>query len=586
MEEFQVLLERVLIATQDSGPLHGQSLNLTAKEKLPEEDVQAYKYWLMDHSREDNFEALEEWVELRVQVMEEAKEETNGIGKKTDNRAEQKKRFRGFNTRFTTRSCIVPNCKEDHPPWVCRAFKDLPVLKRKELITKTGRCYCCLAAGHRSKDCTKARQCGVGGCPSKGHSSYLHVSPPKHKDDVGGHLRPDAPIYVPPGQSNQNREAPHNEKTRDDHLPQTNFQPQERTHNTTKVENVSLMVIPALVSNGNRELKVNVMLDPCSTSSYVSEEAAEELGLHGQNVNLTIAGTGGIEIQKRSRRVELNVTSLDRSFTTPVQAHVLDNIASDTPAIQWSELKEKWPHLHKIPFDNVSRRQQIDVMLGSDNPVFHYVLEEVRGSQPSDPIARLTNLGWVCFGPTLVNEFRHNSRSHFTRTYRTCHVDQQPPPDDILRKFWELEALGIKETSEKQAMTADEREATATVAGSLKFENGLYEVGIPWKDGEPNLTNNYEAALLRLQSQEKSLRKKDPSILEAYSKVFKDYEKKGYIQKVPKSEVEQQWFLPHFPVIKPSKDTTKVRVVFDAAMKHDRKSLMTVYSQVRNYNEK
>jgi hypothetical protein len=41
MEEFQVLLERVLIATQDSGPLYGQSLNLTAKEKLPEEDVQA-----------------------------------------------------------------------------------------------------------------------------------------------------------------------------------------------------------------------------------------------------------------------------------------------------------------------------------------------------------------------------------------------------------------------------------------------------------------------------------------------------------------------------------------------------------------
>ena len=152
---------------------------------------------------------------------------------------------------------------------------------------------------------------------------------------MGGQLRPDAPTYVPPGQSNQSREAPHNDKTRDDNLPLTNFQPQERTHNTTKVENVSLMVIPALVNNGKRELKVNVMLDPCSTSSYVSEEVAEELGLHGQNVNLTIAGTGGIEIQKRSRRVELNVTSLDKSFTTPVQAHVLYNIANDTPAIQW-----------------------------------------------------------------------------------------------------------------------------------------------------------------------------------------------------------------------------------------------------------
>jgi hypothetical protein len=84
----------------------------------------------MDHSREDNLEALEEWVEVRVQVMEEATEETNGIGKKTENRAEQKKRFRGFNTKLTTRCCIAPNCKEDHPPWVCKAVKDLPVLKR------------------------------------------------------------------------------------------------------------------------------------------------------------------------------------------------------------------------------------------------------------------------------------------------------------------------------------------------------------------------------------------------------------------------------------------------------------------------
>jgi hypothetical protein len=48
MEEFQVLLERALIATQDSGPLHGQSLNLTAKEKLPDEDEDASLQILAD----------------------------------------------------------------------------------------------------------------------------------------------------------------------------------------------------------------------------------------------------------------------------------------------------------------------------------------------------------------------------------------------------------------------------------------------------------------------------------------------------------------------------------------------------------
>ena len=78
MEEFQALLERILISVKDCGSLHDQSLNLSAKEKLSEEDIQAYKFWLMDHSRENCFESLVEWIELKAEVMEEAREETNG----------------------------------------------------------------------------------------------------------------------------------------------------------------------------------------------------------------------------------------------------------------------------------------------------------------------------------------------------------------------------------------------------------------------------------------------------------------------------------------------------------------------------
>ena len=78
MENFQGILERVWIALKDCGPgqkLQGHNLNLTAKEKLSEEDVQAYKHWLIDHSLENSFESLTEWVEIRVQIMEEAREE-------------------------------------------------------------------------------------------------------------------------------------------------------------------------------------------------------------------------------------------------------------------------------------------------------------------------------------------------------------------------------------------------------------------------------------------------------------------------------------------------------------------------------
>ena len=57
------------------------------------------------------------------------------------------------------------------------------------------------------------------------------------------------------------------------------------------------MILPAMISNGNKELWVNVMLDPCSTSSYISEDAAEELELQGLELNLTIARTGGKEVK-------------------------------------------------------------------------------------------------------------------------------------------------------------------------------------------------------------------------------------------------------------------------------------------------
>ena len=577
MEGFQAVLERVMIAFQDSGPgreLQGQNLSLAAKEKLSEEDVQAYKYWLLDHSLEDNFESLVEWVELRVQIMEEAHEETNW--KKTDKVNEQKSgnrndrtRARGFGTRAKTRQCVVSTCKEDHPPWVCKSFKDLSVKERKELIKASGRCYRCLAAGHHSKECRSTRRCNTEGCQSDKHSSYLHeVVSQNSVNTPQSQLRVDTPPFQP--QFQQLSEAG-SKPNKANQAPATSYQ-KEQTHHTNHVDHVSLMILPALISNGKRELKVNLMLDPCSTSSYISENAAEELQLQGETLELIIAGTGGTETSKQSRRVELTVTNMDGTFSGSLQAHVLNNITGDTPAIPWSDLKTKWLHLRQIPFQTVSRRRQIDVMIGSDHPVYHHVLQEARGNHPNDPIARLTNLGWVCFGPTLVEEYRRSSRSHFTRTYRSSLASQQPPPDDILRSFWELESLGIKDGTEQQ-MTVEEAAAVKQAADTLQFNNGRYKVGIPWKDGEPRLADNYQAALMRLKSQEKTLKKKEPEIQNAYSQVFEDYLMKDYIQKLSKFEGVEQWLLPHFPVVKEERVTTKVRVVFDAAMKQEGKSL-------------
>ena len=308
--------------------------------------------------------------------MEEAREETSGFAKrKFDGSLPEggKNGFRGnrvcgrtfTTTKSKSRSCVVDTCKQNHPPWVCRTFKELPVQKRKEVIGNANRCYDCLAAGHHSKECANAKRCGVDGClhVSTNHSGYLHEnSPHRLRDRSQGQLNGNASPF-------RSDEKPNSEPGTlqatgagtYDPTP-VNLNPREQTHNTTHVERVSLMIFPAIISNGNKELRVNVMLNPCSTSSYISEDAAEEPELQGQELNLTIAGTGGTEVKTRSRRVELTVTNLDGKFAIPLQAHVLDNIAGDTPAIRWSDLKDNWPHLRQVPFESVSRRRQIDVM--------------------------------------------------------------------------------------------------------------------------------------------------------------------------------------------------------------------------------
>ena len=85
MESFQGILERVYIALKDCEPgqeLQGQNLSLTAKEKLSEDEMQAYKHCLIDRSLEDSFESLLEWVEIRVLIMKETQIETSRFEKK------------------------------------------------------------------------------------------------------------------------------------------------------------------------------------------------------------------------------------------------------------------------------------------------------------------------------------------------------------------------------------------------------------------------------------------------------------------------------------------------------------------------
>ena len=87
----------------------------------------------------------------------------------------------------------------------------------------------------------------------------------------------------------------------------------------------------------------------------------------------------------------------------------------------------------------------------------------------------------------------------------------------------------------------------------------------------PKLTNNYEMAVSRLKNTEKRLLGQRATG-EVYKTIIGAYQEKGYIRKVEnrpreKESVDGVWYLPHSPVCRPDKSTTKTRIVFDASAK-------------------
>ena len=109
---------------------------------------------------------------------------------------------------------------------------------------------------------------------------------------------------------------------------------------------------------------------------------------------------------------------------------------------------------------------------------------------------------------------------------------------------------------------------------SIKFENDYYVVAVPWWNERPSLPNNRPLAEKRLESTERKLAK-NPEIAESYQKVIKEYVEKNYIRRVPPDEPTptEEWLLPHFPVVRPDRFTTKTRIVSDASARFQGKSL-------------
>ena len=202
----------------------------------------------------------------------------------------------------------------------------------------------------------------------------------------------------------------------------------------------------------------------------------------------------------------------------------------------------------------------IEILVGSDQ-YWQLVTGEVMKGE-SGPTAMNTKLGWVLSGPI---ERSTVSREPVTNLAANPLRDGAGLDNEI-KKFWELEALGIQ---------PEEASVYEEFTNTISRKDGRYEVQLPWKHSHLVLPDNYKASLQRFQSLYNRL-KQTPKILEEYDNVIKDQLQKGIVERVNESEaceIGKVHYLPHHAVIRRDKETTRLRVVYDASSKSNGISL-------------
>ena len=448
-------------------------------------------------------------------------------------------------------------CRQTHPSASCRTV--VQVDDRKRILRKTVRCFVCLRRGHVVKDCrsnVKCLKCSgrhhVSICPK---GSDQPVKPANDTDVARQEVETSTSCLA----TNLNPEAPP--------FSPTTTSLWMNSNRTTLLQTAQATLFNP--SDPEVNLCVRLVMDSGSQRSYVTTRVKEELALIPEGEQCMSVATFGshnaspqaYEGVKVGIRLKDGQSKCLMLLSVP---HICEPLTSQPISI----CQEEYEHLKGLELADASDGQSglcIDVLIGLDS-YWEIVTGEIRRGS-GGPVAIHTHLGWVLSGPVTFSSLHLDTASLVTHTLRVDAVPQQAKNlDDQLKSFWDLESFGVNPT---EGLAHDE------FSESIVFKNGRYEVALPWKKSHPPLSDNYDLSLKRLHGLLRRLRQ-DDVVLDEYDSIIQSQIQQGIVEVVEKPEQmtsNKIHYLPHHAVIRRDKNTTKLRIVYDASAKSDGPSL-------------
>ncbi|GFY39991.1 integrase catalytic domain-containing protein [Trichonephila inaurata madagascariensis] len=199
---------------------------------------------------------------------------------------------------------------------------------------------------------------------------------------------------------------------------------------------------------------------------------------------------------------------------------------------------------------------EIDLLIGSD------FICEILGDRNLKISKRLMATNSI-FGEILQGRINNEGNVKEVQVNYLSTIDQKMDYDQI-NKFWELENMGIN----KQESSNSDLQILEKFEENTTYTNGRYETKLLWKDDKIQLSNNYEVAKRRLFNLNDKF-KRDKGLYLNYKEIIQQQLKDGIVEftDCEPNKTCPGYFMPHHAVIRKEKETTKVRICFDASSK-------------------
>lgn len=521
---------------------YGSLLSSVVMNKLPSELrlIVSRKFGSTDSW---DFSALLIVVEEEIQARERSSARTTHEGRRP---REYPTGATLFSDATSPRCCF---CQQGHSSQDCPTVTGIE--SRRETLRRTGRCYICLGRGHVSRTCRSRIKClscrgrhHVAICPSKSRPRSKE-SRSSSGSETTPTLNAEAPSYNPPSSSTL------------------------CTHSDKRVLLQTAQVTAFNPDRPSKRRRVRIVMDTGSQQSYIADNMRKQLALTAAGEKrMTIATFGTAQGQERTCeyvKVGLKLRNGQSQSLTlfsvpticePLTRHPMDGFRDVYPHLKGLDLADTADGAHEL---------HVDILIGSDS-YWELVTGRVRRGTDG-PVAIETRLGWVLSGPIPASGQTDESINLMTHTLlaSSCQSEEQTL-NETMKSFWELESFGIPPT---------DRSLYDELCDTIKFRDGRYEVQLPWKTPRRDLPNNFELSQGRLNGLLRRLRH-DSDILHEYDSIIKTQLQQGIVELVDASaavDVPGVHYLPHRAVIRRDKQTTKLRIVYDASAKSTGPSL-------------